>query len=146
MGKRLSWDEYFTQFAEVTKKRATCDRLLVGSVIVKGNNILSTGYNGSPKGEEHCIDVGCQMKKGSCIRTIHAEMNAIMNSLQNGVDLEGSTLYVTHYPCYICAKHIVQVGIIRVVYIEDYRNGEETEELFKKQGVELYKIKRGLSK
>jgi len=76
---RDNWDVYFLRVADVIKDRSTCTRLSVGSVIVKENKIISTGYNGSPSGEEHCIDVGCLMKKGHCIRTIHAELNAIMN-------------------------------------------------------------------
>lgn len=136
---RISWDTYFMKMVDVVKERATCDRLSVGSVIVKNNKVVSTGYNGSPTGEEHCNDVGCLMDKGSCIRTIHAEMNAIMNSLENGVRVLGATIYVTHYPCYVCAKHIVQAGIKRVVYKEDYRNKAETVELFKSSGVSVLK-------
>ena len=83
---RDSWDVYFLRVADVIKDRSTCTRLSVGSVAVKDNKIISTGYNGSPSGEEHCIEVGCLMKKGHCIRTIHAELNAIMNGMETGVN------------------------------------------------------------
>ena len=136
---RVSWDTYFMDIASLVSVRATCERLKVGSVVVKENKVISTGYNGSPLGEEHCIDVGCLMDKGSCIRTIHSELNAIMNSVKNGVDIVGSVIYVTHFPCYNCAKHIVQAGIKEVVYKEDYRNKEEVYQLFKSSGVRYRK-------
>lgn len=138
---RVGWEQYFLEMVDVVRKRSTCTRLSVGSVIVKDNVVVSTGYNGSPKDEEHCIDVGCLIKNGSCVRTIHAEMNAIMNSLKNRVNIEGSTIYVSHFPCYNCAKHIAQVGIKKVVYKEDYRNSEDTYNLFSNKGIEIKQIK-----
>lgn len=142
MGERISWEHYFTDITKKVSVRATCDRLKVGSVIVKENDIIATGYNGSPTNEVHCIEDGCLMKDGSCIRTIHAEINAIMQCVKHGISLSGATIYVTHYPCYNCAKHIVQVGIKDIVYLEDYRNDPETEELFNRQGVKITKVDR----
>lgn len=141
---RDSWEKYFLKVADVIKERSTCTRLSVGSVAVKGNKIISTGYNGSPTGEDHCIDVGCMIKKGHCIRTIHAELNAIMNGMETGVNLKGSTLYVTHFPCFNCAKHIVQVGIKRVVYKNDYKNSREAEDLFKRSGLKVEQMNNEL--
>lgn len=138
--KRPSWEDYFIGITDKVRERSTCSRLAVGSIIVKDNKILSTGYNGSPQGEEHCNEVGCYISNGSCIRTIHAEMNAIMNSLEQGVNIEGASIYVTHYPCYNCAKHIVQVGIKEVIYKEDYRNNVEVEKLFSRRGVGVRKL------
>lgn len=116
---RPSWDEYFMGLAHRVATRATCPRAAVGAVIVKDNRILGTGYNGSPSGTAHCIDEGCIMSRNHCIRTIHAEVNAILDALQRG-SVRGATLYCTHYPCANCAKLIKQVGIIKVVYGRDY--------------------------
>ncbi|MEB5480920.1 dCMP deaminase family protein [Shouchella clausii] len=117
---RVSFNEYFLQLAELTSKRSTCQRLKVGAVIVKNNRILSTGYNGSIKGHEHCIDVGClKNDEGRCIRCIHAEANALLFAK---TDLEGAVIYVTHYPCENCSKLIAQSGIKKIVYKNEYEN------------------------
>lgn len=117
---RMSFNEYFLQLAELTSKRSTCQRLKVGAVIVKNNRILSTGYNGSIKGHEHCIDVGClKNDEGRCIRCIHAEANALLFAK---TDLEGAVIYVTHYPCENCSKLIAQSGIKKIVYKNEYEN------------------------
>ncbi|MBX0320317.1 deoxycytidylate deaminase [Shouchella clausii] len=116
----MSFNEYFLQLAELTSKRSTCQRLKVGAVIVKNNRILSTGYNGSIKGHEHCIDVGClKNDEGRCIRCIHAEANALLFAK---TDLEGAVIYVTHYPCENCSKLIAQSGIKKIVYKNEYEN------------------------
>nr|WP_255301145.1 dCMP deaminase family protein [Bacillus sp. Marseille-P3800] len=117
---RLSFDESFLQMAEVAAQRSSCLRLKVGAVIVKENRILSTGYNGSVKGHEHCTEAGClKNEQGRCIRCIHAEANALLFAK---ADLEGATAYITHYPCENCSKLIAQSGIKRVVYRHHYEN------------------------
>ncbi len=101
-------------------RRSTCPRAAVGAVIVRDKRILTTGYNGSPRGLAHCTDVGCLMVNDHCVRTLHAEQNAIIQGALHGVDVSGSTLYVTHQPCLVCAKMIINAGIERVVYGGDY--------------------------
>lgn len=133
---RKDWVEYFLDIAKTVSTRATCDRLKVGSVIVKDNKIISTGYNGSPNGSEHCNDRGCLMENGSCVRTIHAEINAIMNS---PISVDGATIYVTHFPCFNCSKHIVQAGIKEIYYKDDYRNSVKAINLLEQSGVKVQK-------
>jgi dCMP deaminase len=107
--------------AETVSSRATCDRLHVGCVIVKNKKIISTGYNGSVSSHEQCDEVGhLYNNQGRCVRTIHAEQNAILYA--NRHELIGATVYVTHYPCENCAKLLVQSGIKKVVYKHPYEN------------------------
>lgn len=120
MEQRPSWDEYFIGIAEQVAKRSTCPRAAVGAVIVKDRRILTTGYNGAPMGLPHCTEVGCLMVDGHCVRTLHAEQNAIIQAALHGVSVQGSTMYVTHQPCLNCAKMIINAGIVRVVYGGDY--------------------------
>ncbi len=101
-------------------KRSTCDRANVGAIIVKDRRILTTGYNGSPAGLPHCDDVGHLMVEGHCVRTLHAEQNAIIQAAYYGVSVQESTLYVTHQPCLNCAKMIINAGIRRVVFAGTY--------------------------
>lgn len=101
-------------------KRSTCDRANVGAIIVKDRRILTTGYNGSPAGLPHCDDVGHLMVEGHCVRTLHAEQNAIIQAAYHGVSVQESTLYVTHQPCLNCAKMIINAGIRRVVFAGTY--------------------------
>ena len=123
---RLSAVDYFMEIAEVVAKRSTCLGNHVGAVLVKNNHILSTGYNGAPSGLPHCIQVGCNrrnMKSGThheLCRAVHAEQNAIIQAALHGVSNEGSTLYCTHQPCVLCAKMIINAGIVRVVYKRTY--------------------------
>lgn len=138
---RPTWDEYFLNIAHVVAKRSTCNRKHVGAVIVDNRHrIVSCGYNGSPRGLPHCDDAGHEMKeidgRESCIRTLHAESNAIDGA---GRYAEGGTIYVTVTPCYDCAKRIVNVGIKRVVYGEHYqsRNTNLVETLLSEAGVTL---------
>jgi dCMP deaminase len=143
---RPSWDEYFMEIAHTVSKRATCDRGRSGCVIVKDKQILVSGYVGSPVGLPHCDDVGHQMKKmlhedGSisehCVRTVHAEQNAICQAAKRGIALDGSTLYCRMTPCRVCAMLIINCGIKRVVCEKKYHAGAESEEMFAKAGVEL---------
>lgn len=115
---RQSWDGYFIELTKLVASRATCCRKKFGCVLTKNNRIIATGYNGAPKGLPHCLDVGCLMVNSHCVRTIHAEVNAL---LQAGNDAEGSTLYVSGLPCANCLKLILQCGVKRVVFIEAYR-------------------------
>lgn len=121
MDERKPWHTYFLDLAELAATRSTCNRLKVGCVLVRGNKVLSTGYNGSIKGHPHCTDVGClENEAGRCIRTIHAEQNAI---IQAACDLTNAIAYVTHEPCETCTKLLNQAGITKVVYRKPYRNG-----------------------
>ncbi len=144
--KRPSWDEYFMEVANAISKRATCDRGRSGCVIAKDRQILVTGYVGSPKGLPHCDDVGHQMKKmmhedGSvtqhCVRTVHAEQNAICQAARKGISIEGATLYCRMTPCRTCAMLIINCGISRVVCEKKYHAGEESEKMFASVGIKL---------
>ncbi len=138
--KRPSWDEYFLQMVDIVGSRGTCDRGRSGCVIVKDNRILSTGYVGAPSGLPHCDEVGHEMhtvtqEDGTtsrhCIRTAHAEQNAISNSARIGHALFGSTLYCKMTPCYKCAQSIINTGIVRVVALKDYHASGRSKEIFK---------------
>ena len=123
--ERLKRDDYFMEIARTVARRGTCPRASVGAVVVSGRNrILGTGYNGSPPGHPHCLDVGCKTieveKKTYCIRTIHAEVNAIINSLTAVHLLDTLTLYSTHFPCFECLKMIAASGIKEIRYQEPY--------------------------
>ena len=102
--QRVSWGTYFMNIAQEVATRSTCDRKHVGAVIVRDKTILSTGYNGSIKGLPHCDEAGCEMVEGHCVRTTHAEANAIVQAAKNGVKIELSEIYVTASPCYNCLK------------------------------------------
>ncbi len=119
---RTSWDKYFMQIARDVSTRSTCDRKFVGAVIVREKMILSTGYNGSIRGLPHCDEVGHEMENGHCVRTVHAEANAIVQAARNGVGIEGADIYVTASPCYNCFKLIANSGIKRIFYGELYRD------------------------
>ncbi len=119
---RASWDEYFMRIAVTVATRATCDRKHVGAVIERGRTILATGYNGSIAGLEHCDEVGHMMEDNHCVRTIHAEANAIIQAARNGVRIEGASIYVTASPCWQCFKMIANAGIRRIVFGEFYRD------------------------
>ncbi len=143
---RPSWDEYFIQLADTVANRATCDRGRSGCVITKDKQILVTGYVGSPRGLEHCDDVGHLFKKvihedGSmtqhCVRTVHAEQNAITQAARRGIALEGATLYCRMTPCRTCAMLIINCGIERVVCEKKYHAGAESEAMFRQVGLEL---------
>lgn len=108
------------EMAWYVRTRSTCPRLHVGAVIVKDKRIVSTGYNGSQPGAEHCDDVGCDMVGSSCVRTIHAEVNAISESIRR--QRAGSTIYLTHSPCSDCLNQIVHSGLIEVVYDQEFRD------------------------
>lgn len=120
--------------------RATCDRKHVGAVLARDRSILATGYNGSIRGLEHCDDVGHMMEDGHCVRTIHAEANAIVQAARNGVRIDGASIYVTASPCWNCFKMIVNAGVVRIGYGEFYRD-ERIFTLAERLGIELVALK-----
>lgn len=143
---RPSWDEYFMNIAKQVATRATCDRGRSGCVITKDKQILTTGYVGSPVGSPHCDEIGHQMHgvkhedghvSQHCIRTTHAEQNAICQAAKLGIPLEGATLYCKMTPCYVCAKMIINVGIKKVICEKDYHAGDLSKEIFEKAKVQL---------
>ena len=143
---RPDWDDYFMDIARAVSKRATCDRGRSGCVIVRGKHPLTVGYVGSPPGMPHCDEVGHLMKKvthedgtesSHCMRTIHAEQNAILQAAKLGVALEGSTLYCKMTPCRTCAMLIIGSGISKVIAEKRYHRGEESEIMFQRAGVNL---------
>ncbi|MBI5301909.1 MAG: cytidine/deoxycytidylate deaminase family protein [Chloroflexi bacterium] len=117
---RPSWDQYFMDITLDVSRRATCLRAQVGAIIVKDKRILTTGYNGAPKGLPHCLDEGCEVIDGHCVRTLHAEQNAIIQAALHGISLEGGTIYTTHQPCHVCAKMIINAGLVHVIYAGNY--------------------------
>lgn len=153
--ERPHWDEYFMIICESVSKRGTCDRGRTGCVVVRDNNILCTGYVGAPSGLPSCDDVGHEYHKvihndGSitehCIRTAHAEQNAIVQAARIGVSLLGATMYMKMTPCYACAKMIVNVGVVKVVTAKDYQASQRTKEIFKEAGIELVIIDNQITK
>ena len=137
--RRVDWDEYFMNIARVISSRSTCDRKFVGAVIVREKTILSTGYNGSIRKLEHCDEAGHMMENDHCVATIHAEANAIIQAAKNGVCINGSTIYTTASPCWICFKLIANSGIRRICYGELYRD-RRIFEFAKKIKLELSKL------
>lgn len=117
---RPSWDKYFMGIAFAVAERSTCNRAQVGAILVRDKRILTTGYNGSPKGLPHCREIGCFMRDGHCQRTVHSEASAIIQAALHGISTDGATIYVTHQPCFSCAKMLINAGIVRVVYGGDY--------------------------
>jgi dCMP deaminase len=140
-GARVSWDEYFMDIAAVIATRATCARKHVGAVIVRDRTILSTGYNGSIRGTPHCDEAGHLMEDGHCVRTIHAEINAVIQAAKNGTAIEGASIYVTASPCWNCFKAIANAGIRRVVFGEFYRD-ERIFDAARQLGIELVQLAR----
>jgi len=144
--KRPSWDEYFMGVADTVSQRATCDRGRSGCVIVRDKQILVTGYVGSPMGLPHCDEVGHLFKQvthgdgrvtNHCMRTVHAEQNAICQAARRGISLDKGTLYCRMTPCRTCAMLIINCGIVRVVCEKKYHAGAESEEMFSIAGVEI---------
>lgn len=133
---RASWDEYFMNIAKEVGTRSTCDRKHVGSVIVRDKSILATGYNGSVRGLAHCDDEGHLMEDGHCIRTVHAEANAIVQAARNGMRIDGASIYVTASPCWGCFRLIANAGIVRIVFGEFYRD-QKIFDVSQKLGIEL---------
>jgi len=147
---RPTWDEYFISLLEPVGKRGTCDRGRSGALIAsEGNTILATGYVGSPPGQPHCDEVGHLMKtvidedgnkSQHCVRTLHAEENAILQCAKDGIKIQRATIYSKMVPCYNCAMRIVRVGVKRVVAQKRYHADKLSVELFKSAGIELIVI------
>ncbi len=137
--ERVSWETYFMNIAAEVATRSTCDRKHVGAVIVKDKTILSTGYNGSIKSLPHCDEVGHEMVDGHCIRTTHAEANAIVQAAKNGVEINHAEIYITASPCYNCFKLIANAGIKSIYFLEFYRE-ERIIEHAREAGIELIQL------
>jgi len=133
--ERQRWDSYFLTIASAVATRATCDRAHVGVVFTRDNRILVTGYNGSVSGSLHCDEVGHLMIDGHCKRTVHAEANAICDAARRGIDLNDSDVYLTHTPCFECAKLLVSVGVKRVVCKSSYRVNDASLEMLSSNGI-----------
>lgn len=147
---RLSWDEYFMQMAELTAKRSTCLRRQVGAVIVKDRHIIATGYNGAPRGLKHCEEKGGCLRqqlgvpsgqRHELCRALHAEQNAIIQAATLGQSIEDGTIYVTHQPCVICAKMIINAGIKCIVVREAYPD-EMATEILDEAGIRVIHLKK----
>ena len=133
---RVSWKDYFMNIAREVATRSTCDRKHVGAVIVREKTILSTGYNGSIKGLPHCNEVGCEMVDGHCVRTTHAEANAIVQAAKNGIQINQSEIYVTASPCYDCFKLIANAGL-KIIYYDEFYRDKRIIEKSKEIGIQL---------
>ena len=146
--KRKSWDAYFLEIAGLVASRSTCLRRRVGAILVKDNHIVSTGYNGAPRGLEHCLDRGCirmqnQIPSGErheFCRGIHAEQNALIQAAVHGISIAESTLYCTNFPCSLCSKLLINARVKRIVYIEGYPD-ELARELLEESGIALVQMK-----
>jgi dCMP deaminase len=137
---RPDWDSYFMKIAYAVSERSTCDRAFVGSVMVLEKRILTTGFNGSPKGQPHCDEIGHLMVDGHCVRTIHAETNAIIQAALHGVSTKGATCYVTHFPCISCTKALINAGIDRLVYSTAYRIDENALDFLSAAKIEICQV------
>jgi len=151
-GKKLmrpSFDEYFMEIAKIVAKRSTCTRRQVGAVMVKENHILSTGYNGVPKGFKHCDEIGCIREKleipegerHELCMGLHAEQNAIIQAAVFGVSIKNATLYVTHFPCSVCSKMLVNAEIKEIVYLNDYPD-ELSKEILKESNIKVRRFQQ----
>jgi|SRR5689334_4387283 len=119
---RLTWDEYFTKMLSVVSERATCDRGRAACVVTRDRQVLATGYVGSPAGFPHCDDAGHLIEDGHCVRTVHAEQNALASAARRGIALDGTTWYTTLVPCHVCAMLMVTAGAQRVVAAHTYQS------------------------
>ncbi len=145
-----SWDEYFIKMASLVAERSTCLRHHVGAVIVKDKRVLTTGYNGAARGKKDCLELGCNKDKLSLAsgmgyeecRAIHAEQNAIIQSGLHGIVIKDSSLYLTHTPCRMCAKEIVQVGINEIITYQDFEGDNGAKKYLLDSGIKIKKIPR----
>lgn len=137
--QRPSWDEYFLKLAMLASERSTCPRMHCGCVFVKDRFVLATGYNGSLPGHPHCDDVGCLVVDNHCVRTNHAEMNALTQAAIHGVNIKGATAYITNMSCTTCAKALIASGIKRVVVFSDFHDTLATQ-FYTESGVEIVKL------
>ena len=141
MDKRIDWDQYFMTQALLLSLRSTCKRLSVGAIIVRDRRVIAGGYNGSVSGDVHCLDEGCYLVDGHCVRTIHAEMNAVLQCSKFGVATDGAEIYVTDFPCLQCTKMLLQTGIVKINYLRNYNNDPYAVALLKRKIVAVKQIK-----
>ena len=147
---RPDWDDYFMEIAEVVARRATCLRRRIGAALVKDKRILATGYNGAPSGLAHCHDLGCLREemgvpsgtRHEICRALHSEQNAIIQAALYGVPTRGATMYITTQPCSLCAKMMINAGIIRVVYEGEYPD-DFSLDLLREANIEIVRYARG---
>ncbi len=147
--ERPSWEEYFMEIASLVARRSTCLRRQVGAVMVKGKNILATGYNGTPSGITHCEQAGCLRQqlnvpsgeRHELCRGLHAEQNAIIQAAKHGINIAGATLYCTNSPCIICSKMLINAGIRKIIYREGYPDLLSME-MLEESGVEVLEFSR----
>lgn len=139
--KRIPWNQYFMLQALLLSLRSTCTRLSVGAILVRDQRMIAGGYNGSVAGDKHCIDEGCYVVDGHCLRTIHAEMNAILQCAKFGIQTEGSEIYVTDFPCLQCTKMLLQAGVKKIYYLRNYHNDPYALELLKLKKVAIEQVK-----
>lgn len=145
--QRMSFDEYFMKIAYLVADRSTCLSRKVGAVVVRDNHIISTGYNGAPKGVIHCLDTGCIRKERGIpsgerldiCKAVHAEQNAIIEAAYNGVSTKGASIYVTVTPCFTCAKMLINAGIKEIVIDGDYPT-QDSVSLFEEVGIKIRKL------
>jgi dCMP deaminase len=135
-GVRVDWHTYFMNIAEQVSTRSTCDRKHVGAVIVRDKTILSTGYNGSIRGAPHCDDDGHDMENGHCVRTVHAEANAVAQAAKHGIGIDCAEIYVTASPCLTCFKLLANSGI-KVIYYKEFYRDARIKEYAKQAGIKL---------
>ncbi|MDP3058469.1 MAG: cytidine/deoxycytidylate deaminase family protein [bacterium] len=141
---RPSWDQYFMSITRVVGERSTCLRRQIGAIIILDKRILTTGYNGAPARLAHCLDTGCLREQQNIpsgerhelCRGLHSEQNAIIQAALSGVSIKGGTLYTTHFPCVLCAKMILNAGIVKVVYSSPYPDSL-SQELLQEAGIEV---------
>ncbi|HJE86657.1 ComE operon protein 2 [Levilactobacillus brevis] len=138
--ERIPWDQYFMLQALVISTRSTCNRLSVGATLVRDKRIIAAGYNGSVSGDDHCLDEGCYLVDGHCVRTIHAEMNAILQCAKFGEATDGAEIYVTDFPCLQCTKMLLQAGIRKITYMRNYHNDPYAQKLIALKHVELNQV------
>jgi len=142
--ERPGWDQYFMEITGVVANRSTCLRRHVGAVLVKDKRILASGYNGAPAGLKHCLEIGCLRERlgvpsgerHELCRGLHAEQNAVIQAAVHGIAIKDSVCYVTHQPCLLCAKIMINAGVRKVVFQGDYPD-PLAQEIFKEAGVEL---------
>ncbi|MFA5430232.1 MAG: cytidine/deoxycytidylate deaminase family protein [Candidatus Omnitrophota bacterium] len=147
--QRPSWDEYFLELAQLVSKRTTCLRRAVGAVLVKNKRILATGYNGAPSGLKHCSQTGCMREKMNIpsgqrhelCRGLHAEQNVLLQAALHGIGTRGSVIYITHQPCVICAKMLINAGIAEVVTCGEYPD-ENARKFLKEAGIKVRRVKK----
>ena len=139
--RRPSWDEHFMTIAHMIARMSSCDRAHVGAVIVRDRRLIAEGYNGAPAGVDNCLDVGHLMVDNHCVRTCHAEINAIAQCARLGTACEGAVMYVTHFPCLSCMKAMINSGISSILYAEDYRASELVKDFAREAGVSFSRLR-----